>query len=222
MADINGIPYVEATDLVSAYPGTSLALATELDTQLGSKLDYPAGGSDGDLLAKDGTDAEWVAPDPGGLTLITSESFSAVSSVSINDCFTTQYDFYKILIRATHSVGAGLSMRLRASGTDTSSNYAFQQFLGNNTSISGSRATSQTAMPVGTLQINLGASDTQLFSPALVSRTIFITNSYDAAGNSIARDFRGAHQADVAHDGLTILVGSGTMTGTIRVYGYED
>jgi hypothetical protein len=37
MADINGIPYVEATDLVSAYPGTSLALATELDTQLGSK-----------------------------------------------------------------------------------------------------------------------------------------------------------------------------------------
>jgi hypothetical protein len=42
MADINGIPYVEATDLVSAYPGVSLALATELDTQLGSKLDVSA------------------------------------------------------------------------------------------------------------------------------------------------------------------------------------
>jgi hypothetical protein len=40
MADINGIPYVEATDLVSAYPGVSLALATELDDQLGSKVPF--------------------------------------------------------------------------------------------------------------------------------------------------------------------------------------
>jgi hypothetical protein len=43
MADINGIPYVEATDLVSAYPGVSLALATELDDQLGSKLPIAGG-----------------------------------------------------------------------------------------------------------------------------------------------------------------------------------
>ena len=38
MPDINGIPYVESTDLVSAYPAVSLALAQELDDQLASKL----------------------------------------------------------------------------------------------------------------------------------------------------------------------------------------
>ena len=37
MPDINGIPYVESTDLVSAYPAVSLALAQELDDQLAAK-----------------------------------------------------------------------------------------------------------------------------------------------------------------------------------------
>ena len=40
MPDINGIPYVESTDLVSAYPAVSLALAQELDDQLAAKVDY--------------------------------------------------------------------------------------------------------------------------------------------------------------------------------------
>lgn len=37
MPDINGIPYVESTDLVSAYPAASQALAQEVSDQLASK-----------------------------------------------------------------------------------------------------------------------------------------------------------------------------------------
>ena len=39
MPDINGIPYVESTDLVSAYPAASQALAQEISDQLALKLD---------------------------------------------------------------------------------------------------------------------------------------------------------------------------------------
>lgn len=43
MPDINGIPYVESTDLVSAYPAASQALAQEISDQLASKLPYAYG-----------------------------------------------------------------------------------------------------------------------------------------------------------------------------------
>jgi hypothetical protein len=43
MADINGIPYVESDDLVSAYPTVSQALAQEVSDQLASKLPYSFG-----------------------------------------------------------------------------------------------------------------------------------------------------------------------------------
>ena len=43
MPDINGIPYVESSDLVSAYPAASQALAQEVSDQLASKLDLAGG-----------------------------------------------------------------------------------------------------------------------------------------------------------------------------------
>lgn len=43
MPDINGIPYVESGDLVSAYPTVSQDLAQEVSDQLASKLPYSYG-----------------------------------------------------------------------------------------------------------------------------------------------------------------------------------
>jgi hypothetical protein len=43
MPDINGIPYVESDDLVSAYPAVSQSLAQELSDQFASKLPYAFG-----------------------------------------------------------------------------------------------------------------------------------------------------------------------------------
>ena len=43
MPDINGIPYVESSDLVSAYPAASQALAQEVSDQLAEKLPYSYG-----------------------------------------------------------------------------------------------------------------------------------------------------------------------------------
>jgi hypothetical protein len=92
MADINGIPYVEATDLVSAYPGTSLALATELDTQLGSKLDL-AGGKILQVVQETKTD-------------VFSESVAAggVSGDTISASITPQNATSKVLVLATAAI----------------------------------------------------------------------------------------------------------------------
>jgi len=133
MADINGIPYVEATDLVSAYPGTSLALATELDTQLGSKLDYPAGGADGDALIKDGTDALWgsagkirqvVRATDSTQRSTTSTSFVDVTGMSVT--ITPQKSDSAIIIVAIFSTS--LSSSLAEYRITDSSNNAISGF----------------------------------------------------------------------------------------------
>lgn len=43
MPDINGIPYVDSTDLVSGWPATSQSVAQEVSDQLASKLDLAGG-----------------------------------------------------------------------------------------------------------------------------------------------------------------------------------
>lgn len=43
MPDINGIPYVESTDLVSGWPTVSQSVAQEVSDQLASKLDLAGG-----------------------------------------------------------------------------------------------------------------------------------------------------------------------------------
>jgi hypothetical protein len=63
MPDINGIPYVESTDLVSAYPAASQALAQEISDQLATKVDYAL-----PVNAQTGTTYTFVLADAEKLT----------------------------------------------------------------------------------------------------------------------------------------------------------
>jgi hypothetical protein len=220
MADINGIPYVEATDLVSAYPGVSLALATELDDQLGSKLDYPAGGSDGDLLAKDGTDAEWIAPPDAGLTFVTSDTFSAVSSVSVNNCFTTTHKFYRLMFRLVSNTGTpNISFRYRASGSDlTTAAYTTDQNFG----ASSNKTDNQTSHPtLFTISDEVQSQTLDIAFPAIAE----FTNLTGLGFRSVSRTasfLGGVFRSATAVDGFTITVTTGTMSGQLNVYGYKE
>lgn len=56
MPDINGIPYVESSDLVSGWPTVSQSVAQEVSDQLASKLDLAGGKVLQIVRATDGTD----------------------------------------------------------------------------------------------------------------------------------------------------------------------
>ena len=56
-----------------------------------------------------------------GLDLIVTQSFSAVSSVSLDNCFSGDYDNYRVLVHVKSAAASGfIMMRLRSSGTDAS------------------------------------------------------------------------------------------------------
>lgn len=163
-----------------------------------------------------------------GLTYITQATPTAVASVSINNCFTSTYANYLLLIDMTAAVGDGtITARLRAGGTDSTTNYVGQRLIGQSTTVAA------TANPSGTddayfstIQASTASSyalSSNIYSPALARGTVFNTfaGSNDASG-SVIQFVWNNHTTASAYDGITIFTSGTSFTGTIRVYGYQN
>lgn len=155
----------------------------------------------------------------GGLVLITSQSFSAASTVSINNCFTATYQNYRVVMSYTPSQDNTLSIRLRASGTDATTNYAQQLIYSNGTTVAGSGATGQSAWTTGgssgkTLNV------IDLTDPAAADVTVASGINAYAVLATHSLGFRNGNAT--AYDGISLIASNGTLTGTLRVYGYRN
>lgn len=162
------------------------------------------------------TDA--IAP---GLVLINRTDFTVASSVSVNNCFNSTYENYRVVIYNTHTVETPLLLRLRASGVDSSASYysklIYSRYDG--TGVFGDAVRNNS----DNLWAGTGGTSRGLVidieRPALAADTWFqMVNGDNNAGSSGG----GRHGAATAYDGVTFYVTSGTITGTLRIYGYRN
>jgi hypothetical protein len=181
-------------------------------------------------LAGDGTvtGLDWGASG-GGLTLITTQSFTAVSSVSVNDCFTSEYDNYRIVISSSAVVGSGgLTIKMRSAGTDASTNYQYIiNGRGDGNSVLSAVGASATS---GLLQYgdpgNAVAFDgvVDVIKPfAAVSTRMICTaiGTYANATWGVTQNGSVHHYVATSYDGFT-LTPAAAASGTVRVYGYTQ
>jgi hypothetical protein len=198
----NNFPYPESTDLVKDGAQAIEDLAASIDTKLG------------------------VYSTPG-MVKLASVAFSAVASQSVNDVFSATYKNYKIAINFDKSVNTGgPTIRLRTSGTDnTTSNYFS---LNNFTQVNGGVAGTNKSSAGSSFLLYDGADANlivHILKPQLSSQTYVSSPrsgyQYQAAGYFTA-DFAGLFNASTSFDGFTIIVPSGTMTGSVSVYGYSN
>ena len=165
----------------------------------------------------------WVST--GGMPLLIAETaFTGASSVSVNNCFTSAYTNYKLILNVPTSSNA-VGFRLRASGTDASTNY----YAVNYDMYSHNTAISATAAQQATTYIFAGSDKTQtmgeIFNPQLAQVTGFSWQgiSWEPAtprAQTTNTNYKGLHNAATAYDGFTIFPITGTMTGTYALYGY--
>ena len=209
--------------------------ATAIET-LGDAIDASLvdlrGGTTGQVLKKASAtqmDFEWGTAS-SGLTLVSTTSFSAVSSVSLPaDTFTTTYDDYRVILKltATSVDNTVVYIKLRAAGTDNSTNYHWNRF--------GTNTTSGT--PGGTVAANNSSgvwlestystayfptiARIDLFQPKLATKTpmIISTGQNSGAGDWANFDGGGLHNVATAYDSATFYISSGTISGSVLVYG---
>jgi hypothetical protein len=156
-------------------------------------------------------------------------TFTGCSSFSLNGCFNSVYDNYRVLLEITaSSASTGMQLRLRTSGTDASGgNYVgggyFCRF--NSATLGGQDLNNATNFELG--GVNSGQSSNRVVmdfqSPFLAQRTGHhsFTAGFDGT-SAYGRTQHSNHNLSTSYDGFTVFPGSGTITGTIRVYGYTQ
>jgi hypothetical protein len=180
--------------------------------------------------AYNGTDWVSVAPTTSqGLTLINTTSFSGVSSISVNDVFSSTYENYKVFVNWTGTADDFFLIRYRVSGTDnTSANYFSNDFsmLSNGTTLTGTNSNGTTSGKFGYQGASVETSNLEatIFSPQISTKTTgWITTAIRWGGAvSSWRPCGGSLSVTTSYTGFTLLPGTGNITGTIRVFGVAN
>ena len=167
-----------------------------------------------------------------GLDYITETSGSAISSLSVNTCFTSTYTNYRIVGNVTVSaIGNKLGFRYRAGGVDNSA--ASYTWVGTN--LSSSAGTPSSTL-VGGQAVTLGffayKASTAAYATGFV---IDVYNPFNASVNKAATyqstNVTGsidilqggfALASATAFDGFSFISESGTMTISAKIYGYRQ
>jgi hypothetical protein len=158
-----------------------------------------------------------------GLVLLNTTSFSGVASQSINDVFSTTYDNYKFIFNGTISSGLAINFRYRVAGADnsTANSYINQALYIDGTTPTGSRVTSDKAV-LGDFATTFKNTITcEIFDPFLTVPTRIQSFNNWSYNNSTWQSWFGFHNQSTSYTGFSIFVASGTLTGTVSVYGYN-
>jgi len=172
--------------------------------------------------------AAWATVGPtaaSGLVLITAQTIgSAVSSVPVNDVFSSTYDNYKIIVSG--GVGSAADARLAVTFGATTSGYNYGFSFYSNASVGGAGATSATSFAnIGESTTNLVMLNFEAINPNLAKHTYVMGGiAYNVANNAGRGPYQGLLTNTTQYTAFTITPGGGaTLTGgTVRVYGYQN
>lgn len=191
-------------------------------------------GANATVLTADSTTAtglKWATPASGaGLTLITKTSFSAQTSQSFNNVFSSTYDNYKIIMTTYGSADQNMSWKFRASGTDnTSANYYYAIWGASAASGAVSADNNGAAQTSMLFAGNNNSAQRQLISmdvisPMSTTSTKGILYNYVRSRTGIfgGNGWGLLDVAGTAFDGFTITPSSGNTTGTVYIYGWSN
>jgi hypothetical protein len=150
---------------------------------------------------------------------------SGVSSQSINDVFSATYDNYQIVINLSLSSATYAGIRMRVSGTDnSSSNYIFagpSLTSGNSFENLWSNGTVTSFNEMVRISVNNSAGTFVISDPFNTKATTIVGQSvWNRSATLInSMTYTGVTTVTTSYTGFTLLPQTGTMTGSVSVYG---
>lgn len=155
-------------------------------------------------------------------------SFSAVTSISLNDVFSSEFTNYKIITNSFSATtsGTNINMRYRSAGTDNSSaNYAMGGIQVNLNTTGGVGQSGGTSFRIvnGAGGIARNGFTLDVHSPAdadLRTPAEWIGSGFNTDNQLLVAS--GVYNAAAAFDGFTIFPSAGNITGKIQIFGYKS
>ena len=200
----------EVTNLSSYYTKGEIDI---LDAPTGLKLIVPSSIS--------------VGSGTGSVSATGTITLSGVSSVSINNCFSSAYDNYEIVVNVSGSAFQTGTIRLRVAGADDSS--SVYDYCGQYQSSASTvwqnvgAAQSQTSWLGFNYGTNgLGYNRINIYNPFSANRTLFFAETHEPGTSSLTVTRNGQFRGTTSFTGISFTQSGGsTFTGSIQVYGYK-
>lgn len=165
------------------------------------------------------------ANQPPGLQLVKTQTIgTAVSSITVTDAFSADYDSYRVIISGTGVASTSNTLNLTLGATASGYSRVGVSMSTNSTTVGGfanEGAASIGAVGLGsTANLSLAA---EIHNPFLATQTV--VNSF--SGRTIASGtflwLAGYVNNTTSYTAFTLTTNTGTVTGgTIRVYGYRN
>ena len=165
-----------------------------------------------------------------GLVYVTQASWVSGGSLSVNNCFTSTYTNYRLVIRnAKHATtSVNLLFRLRAGGTDTGGTgyYYGRQYIamgGASGGTAGASAAAEIIPGIVAATANAGSGVMDIFDPQLAAVTTTTFQGVWATTTGEASAGSGLLNNTTQYDGFSLHANTGNLTGlTVYVYGYRN
>lgn len=166
-----------------------------------------------------------------GLWRITRATLGAAGpSLSVNNCFTSSFASYRLVItNATHATTAvNLLLRLRAAGTDkgVSGYYYSRQYIamgGGSGGFAGASNSAEIQPGIVATTTNPGSGVIDIHDPQLARITACTYQGIWAVTTGETSQGSGFLNDTVSYDGFSLLANTGNLASlTVTVYGYNN
>ena len=155
-------------------------------------------------------------------------SFSAASTVSLNDVFNSTYNNYKVLLRITAgAISGNINFKFRVSNADNSTNAYYSAFaydrVSNATGNGAGNPLTAFVLPAQTT-VDWFSFDMNVFQPFTTNTTLisYMGNANDST-SGYSMNGGGLHNVASSFTGFTVINAGGNLgTGTVSVYGFNN
>jgi len=152
-------------------------------------------------------------------------TFGLCESLTLNGVFTSAYANYRIIFAGFASTNATIAGRMSVAGTaNTSASYNRQYVVASGTVVSSQRITGGTSWSsmenINTTDADNMAID--IFNPETAKNTSINVLSGSATASAYWQSMYGYFTATTQFDGIQFFPSTGTFSGIVSVYGYNQ
>lgn len=178
------------------------------------------------IIVNDIIDIDARVPVNSGLVLLNTTSFTTATTVNL-DYLSATYDRYRLIVSGLgSSSGSGLLFKLRTSGGTQSTAYysgsvqGTSAGTGNYTWTYGQNTSSITLLNINTSYQGLCSFDISNVNNSSYPNITGTLWDWYAVGAAVT--VSGSRAATATYTGIELSAGTGTITGTAKLYGYRN